>query len=142
MDNQKIEITDEQFAGYIRRVEELIESRRRNGTLLSTFDLIAGASLLFFFTGHNDKMPAKWVFAGVRDGLLPDGILEQSQRLDTRLQKTSQALDTFDSLVDEVNGIQAEAAILRNKIRRAVLDLNKEQRNSVVEQFSAKEIAK
>lgn len=120
MNDQKIfdlELTPEQWIAYLDRVEQLLEERRRNGSLLSSFDLIAGASILFFASGNNAKMPAKWVFAGVRDGILPDGILEKAQRLEQRLKDMEVQLQDVDELAETVAHMQNSIAELRERIR-------------------------
>lgn len=77
MSDEKIfdlELTNEQWAAYVEAVDVLVERRRREGALISIFDLIAGASLLFFASGNNLRMPIKWVIAAVRHDLLPESL--------------------------------------------------------------------
>jgi len=118
---EKIELPDEFWQAYAQRVEELIESRQRTGSLLSTFDLVAGASIIYFTTGNNNKLPAKWVFAAVRDGLLPDGLMEQAARLDGRLSELRESLSNLDDVAAYCQDTRQLAEALYKKIKATVV---------------------
>lgn len=133
-----IEWTEEQWQAYTDSIEALVESRRRHGSLLSTFDVIAGGANLFFATGQHTRIPAKWVFAGVCDGLLPDGILEVSMRLDTRLREANDFLNEFENLEEEVNTLRDEVTSLRRKVSQTLQRVNKDQSRQDAEVFRPK----
>lgn len=58
-------LTDEQIAEYIAMVEEQGRQRERNFGTADATAFAMGASVLFFATGQQDKLPLRWVFASV-----------------------------------------------------------------------------
>lgn len=112
-----IEMTDEQYKAYVAYVEDTLEKRRRNGVLLSSFDLIAGASALFFATGNNRRMPAHWVFAMVDDAWLPMGLLEEAQKAKQALDDLQLIVDSLDTTIEEVYAMEKDLKAYHNKIK-------------------------
>ena len=116
----KIDFGEEFWQAYYLAVEGALDARKQNGNLLSTFDLIAGASVIFFLTGNNDKMPAKWVFAAVSDGMLPDGLLDEVQRQSIRLREATSIIDSLDEADEELAKMLEEVRALRVNYKKQV----------------------
>jgi hypothetical protein len=115
----KIELTDEQIAEYVKEVDQLLERRKKEGTLLATFDLIAGAALIFFLSGHNNKLPARWIF-GAYDGSLPDGLLEKIQQAESDLREARDMLSDMDDLLDSVDDMRVALKKLNGQVDLAL----------------------
>jgi len=112
-----LEFSDEQYKAYVAYVEDTLERRRRNGVLLSSFDLIAGASAIFFATGNNSRMPAHWVFAMVKDDWLPMGLLEEAQQAKQALDDLKLIIDSLDTTLEIVYEMEKELKTYHNKIK-------------------------
>ena len=112
-----IELSDEFINAYQERVEELIADRKANGALLSTFDVIAGASLIYFLTGNNNKMPAAWMFAALRPGTLPEGALEELQTLHNQLAELRTALQNAEEWLEDLAEMETAANQITSRLR-------------------------
>jgi hypothetical protein len=113
-----LQLTDEQWQAYYAAVEAMMQKRKQNGTLLSAFDLIAGASLIFFLSGNNTAMPAKWVFAAVSDGMLPDGVMEEVEKLNFRIREVQYQLDLIEELSEQAQQLSKEIEVIRAKTKK------------------------
>lgn len=58
-----LKLTDEQITQYIAMVEEQGREREKNFGPGDACAFVMGAAVLFFATGQQDRIPARWVFA-------------------------------------------------------------------------------
>jgi ribulose kinase len=127
-----VPVLDDAFLdAYAQRVDQLIADRKQQGALLSTFDLIAGAALIYFAAEKQMKLPAKWIFGAFREGMLPDGIMDEAGRVAHRIRETDDTIDMMQTLVDEADDLSREVIALReetkklrNKVNATVRKLN------------------
>lgn len=129
-------MTQEQADAYAARVEQLLSSRQDSSTLLSSFDLIAGASLIFFASGNVKYMPARWVLAGIREGLLPDGLLEQAMSLDRKLSDAREALEPIEDFAESIQDILDGFGEIHAAFTESVKKLKSAQRVALEAQAS------
>ncbi len=125
MSEPTVTLTDEQWQAYMLAAEDLIESRRQAGTLLSSFDVLAGASLLYFHTNNSTHFPARWAFAGLRPGSLPDGVMELAERLDRQYREAITILDTIDELEEEAKELTKSTQQLTKSTQQLTNTVNK-----------------
>lgn len=120
-----LELTDDQWNAYTDRVETLIAARKQSGTLLSAFDLLAGAALLFAVTGNMNKMPAAWVFAAADDSL-PDGLLDVAAHIDQRVSDATYALGQFDELCEEVDNLRQSVKAIQAHAKKTIRNVERD----------------
>lgn len=110
---------------YYQAVMDLIEKRRQNGVLLSSYDLVAGASLIYFLTNNQLQMPASWALSSLRDGLLPDGLLEKARWLDKQYQEFSDALLDFEQKAQAMSNAHQHLDEVKLRLDEILKDLGR-----------------
>ena len=123
--SQPLQMTDEQVQEYIAQVYLLIENRKKAGALLSVFDLIAAGGLTLFLAGRQDRIPAAWIFGGVREGMLPDGLLDKAYQLDREIPNATDALESLRLMMNTIDDIRQQAKGMERKMRAAIAGAEK-----------------
>lgn len=114
------EMTDAQLDQYAVTVDDIIRRRKQAGTLLSVFDLVAGAMTVYFMAGKADKIPAAWVFGMMRPDLLPQGVLDDAQDLERQMREISEAMHEIEDLAEDVASLSDAIKRVRTKLSIAI----------------------